>query len=55
MEVLLRALSFIPDAAAVVVGDGPDRAHLESLADELQLRPRLAFEGWRDDARRLVA
>jgi glycosyltransferase involved in cell wall biosynthesis len=31
-----------------IVGDGPERGRLESLADELQLRDRLAFLGYCD-------
>jgi glycosyltransferase involved in cell wall biosynthesis len=39
----------IPNVQAVVVGDGEDRANLERLADELGLRSRCQFLGWRAD------
>ena len=36
-------------AALVLVGDGPERARLESLADRLNVRDRIAFMGQVDD------
>lgn len=37
----------------VLVGDGSQRAYLECLADELRIRERVVFTGYRNDARRL--
>ncbi len=34
-----------PDAKLLIVGDGPDRAHLEKLADKLYLRGNIVFTG----------
>jgi glycosyltransferase involved in cell wall biosynthesis len=39
----------------LVVGDGPERARLEALADELGLAGRVDFLGFRDDARAVIA
>jgi glycosyltransferase involved in cell wall biosynthesis len=38
----------------VIVGDGPERAKLESFAHSLEIGPRVRFLGHRDDARRLL-
>ena len=50
-DVLLRALAELPDAHAVVVGDGPERLALETLAARLCIAERVEFVGWHDDAR----
>jgi glycosyltransferase involved in cell wall biosynthesis len=51
--VLLEALSRLrerhPEAAAVVVGDGPERARLEARAHALGLNGSVVFVGERDD------
>jgi glycosyltransferase involved in cell wall biosynthesis len=39
----------------VLVGDGPERAALERQADELAVRDRIVFAGYRDDAEDLMA
>lgn len=49
-DVLIRALPNLPDARAVLVGDGPDRSRLEALAAELGITGRVTFTGWREDA-----
>jgi glycosyltransferase involved in cell wall biosynthesis len=54
VDLLLHALRDLPDAAAVLVGDGPDRGALERLAVELGLADRVVFAGWSDDVRRLL-
>src|SRR4029077_13913778 len=38
----------------VIVGDGPERAKLESFAHSLEISARVKFLGHRDDARRLL-
>jgi glycosyltransferase involved in cell wall biosynthesis len=48
-EVLLRAIASIrsdfPDLILEIVGDGPERAHLKALAQELHLAERVLFLG----------
>lgn len=44
-----RVLREIPTAKFIVVGDGPERARLESLMEELGLRDSLSLAGRRDD------
>ena len=51
VDVLIRALSTLPEASAVLVGDGPDRQSLESLAGDLGLATRVTFAGWQADPR----
>jgi glycosyltransferase involved in cell wall biosynthesis len=46
---MVRLSKEIPNVRAIIVGDGDDRASLERLADELGLRPRCEFLGWRAD------
>jgi sugar transferase (PEP-CTERM/EpsH1 system associated) len=51
-QLLLRALAALavaPPWRLVLVGDGPERARLESLAVELGIRERVEFLGHRDD------
>jgi len=54
VELLLRSLwhSHLQDIRLVIAGDGPHRADLEALVDELDLRSRVSFLGYlqRDDA-----
>jgi glycosyltransferase involved in cell wall biosynthesis len=49
-DVLVRALAELPDAQLVLVGDGPERARLESLARDLGVSDRLRITGWSDSA-----
>ena len=48
-DVLVRALpairSLVPDAAVLLVGDGPGRRRVERLVDRLDLRPHVRFTG----------
>ncbi|TMK70519.1 MAG: glycosyltransferase [Actinobacteria bacterium] len=53
-DLLVRALPQLPDVTAVIVGDGPERDALASLAHELGVHDRLVLTGWRDDARDLL-
>ncbi len=50
-DVLLRAAARLsrefPDVRVLVVGDGPERATLETLAADLGLSPRVHFAGYR--------
>ncbi|MHB8301714.1 MAG: glycosyltransferase family 4 protein [Acidobacteriaceae bacterium] len=53
VDIFLRAAARVliefPGTKFVVVGDGPDRAELESLIDELKIRNSIAMLGRRDD------
>jgi glycosyltransferase involved in cell wall biosynthesis len=51
IDVLLDALAEVPDASAVIVGDGPERGALVAQAAALGLSGRVTFLGWRDDVR----
>ena len=44
-DLLLEALALMPDASAVIVGDGPDQARLRGLARSLGLNGRVRFAG----------
>jgi glycogen synthase len=45
VDVLLRAMSTMPGAALVVLGDGPERADLLALATDLRLDDRVHLPG----------
>jgi glycosyltransferase involved in cell wall biosynthesis len=45
LETAVRALAELPGATFIVLGDGPDRAALEGLADSLGVHDRLALPG----------
>lgn len=49
-QALLRALARVPfDYHLQIVGDGPLRAQLEKLADQLQIANKVEFSGFQDD------
>ncbi len=54
-DVLIRALPRLPGAHAVIAGDGPERAALESLARQEGVADRLHLLGWRNDQGALLA
>jgi len=54
-DVLLDALTRIPNAYLWLAGDGPKRAELEAQAEKLGVKPRVRFLGWRDDVEALLA
>jgi colanic acid/amylovoran biosynthesis glycosyltransferase len=45
VDILLRALKYIPEASADIVGDGPEEDSLRSLSRELGLDDRVDFLG----------
>jgi glycosyltransferase involved in cell wall biosynthesis len=47
-DVLLHALSALPDVRAVVIGEGAARPELERLARELDVTDRVELPGWAD-------
>lgn len=54
-DIALRALAQLPSAHLSIAGEGPERAALESLAQELGVADRVAFLGWRHDTGALLA
>ena len=55
-ELLIRAFASLPDDVALdVVGDGPLRERLESLAGSLGLASRVVFHGYLQDPSNLLA
>lgn len=54
-DILLRALSGIPNACLWLAGSGPEEQSLKALATELKLEDRIRFLGWRDDVTTLMA
>jgi len=54
-DVLLGALARVPNAYLWIAGEGPLRGELEKMAEELAIKPRVRFLGWRDDISSLLA
>ncbi|MEO5372994.1 MAG: glycosyltransferase [Alphaproteobacteria bacterium] len=54
-DVLLKAMTMVPEAYLWIAGDGPLRAELEAMAAQLAVKPRVRFLGWRDDVAALFA
>jgi glycosyltransferase involved in cell wall biosynthesis len=50
-----RVLALFPRAVFVIVGDGPLRAKLESLARELGIWRSVVFAGYREDVARMLS
>lgn len=55
IRALARVVDDHPDARLCLVGDGPERAALETLALELGVQTRVEFAGFRDDIGRWLA
>lgn len=54
-DVLIRAISFLPDVYLCIAGLGPEREALEAIALKEGVRPRIRFLGWREDTPSLLA
>ncbi len=54
-DVLLDAITRIPDVYLWIAGDGPLREKLEAQAERIGVKPRVRFLGWRDDTAALLA
>lgn len=54
-DVLIRAMADLPDAHAVIAGEGPERPALEALMREVGVADRVHLIGWRDDTAALLA
>lgn len=53
-DLALEALARLVDHDAIVIGDGPEREKLESLAKTLGIETRVQFVGFRDDVVKLL-
>jgi glycosyltransferase involved in cell wall biosynthesis len=54
-DILLEALSHLPDSYLLLAGVGPEREALEALAMHFGVKPRVRFLGWREDIADLMA
>ena len=54
-DLSIRALALVPELSLVILGEGPLRAPLETLARQLGVADRVALPGIRSDARAIVA
>ena len=54
-DLLLKALSDLPQAFAWIAGEGPLKNELQAQAQKLGVDGRLRFLGWRDDVAALLA
>jgi glycosyltransferase involved in cell wall biosynthesis len=53
-DLLIRAMTGVPGATLLLVGDGPARADLEALVGDLRLGDRVIFAGGTDHARDML-
>jgi glycosyltransferase involved in cell wall biosynthesis len=54
-DLLLEAMSHLPDSYLLLAGAGPERESLEARAVQLGVKPRVRFLGWREDVADLMA
>lgn len=54
-DILLQALGRVPNAYLWIAGEGPLRGELEKMAEDMAVKPRVRFLGWRDDIPALLA
>ncbi|MGN6202714.1 MAG: glycosyltransferase [Solirubrobacterales bacterium] len=55
LPVLLEAAAEVPEAVFALAGEGPERARLEGLAEQLGVSKRVRFLGRREDVPELLA
>jgi glycosyltransferase involved in cell wall biosynthesis len=55
LKVTPRILAALPEHDLLFVGDGPQRAALVTLAEQLGIAPRMHFAGWRGDVPQILA
>ncbi len=53
-DILLKALVDVPDAILWLAGSGPEDSALKKLAEDLDLKERVRFLGWRNDVTALM-
>ncbi|WP_348701681.1 glycosyltransferase [uncultured Marinobacter sp.] len=53
-DILLQAMTHIPDATLWLAGTGPEEESLKQLCTKLKLDDRVRFLGWRNDVTRLM-
>jgi glycosyltransferase involved in cell wall biosynthesis len=54
LQIAVEFLKLEPQARFLVVGDGPERVRIESMAHEMGLRGKVIFAGGRSDVPRLM-
>ena len=54
-DILLEAVSRVPNAYLWLAGEGDERAKLEEMSENLGIKPRVRFLGWREDTEALFA
>ncbi len=54
-DVLLEAVSRVPNVYLWLAGEGEERAKLQDLAQKLGVKPRVRFLGWREDPEAILA
>ena len=54
IDTILHAVAQVPDVMLWLAGEGPNRAEYEALTDQLGLRSRVRFLGWRTDRKALL-
>lgn len=57
MQIIVRAICTLKHTGIrlVLVGDGPERASLEAMVEQMNGKEFVSFTGWRDDAERLIS
>ncbi|MDE8348800.1 MAG: glycosyltransferase [Acidocella sp.] len=53
-DILIRAAALLPDVYCVIAGEGPERARLDSLINQLGVAERVKLLGWRNDSGALL-
>jgi glycosyltransferase involved in cell wall biosynthesis len=53
-DTLIHAAALLPDVYCVIAGEGPERAALTKLINDLKLGARVKLLGWRDDSGALL-